>query len=202
MADDVVRALAEARALGFLGPGPLEAHEASAQAFIDALGPSIGERALDLGSGGGVPGLLLAAHYGDVGWVLLDVHRRRTSFLARVVAELGWGGRVTVVRAAAEEAAHDDAHRERYDLVTSRSFGPPATTAECATGFLALGGRLAVAEPPEGDRAGRWPVAGLATLGLEPVGEPGPVAVFRRSALIDAAIPRPWRQLEKAPRWS
>jgi 16S rRNA (guanine527-N7)-methyltransferase len=200
--DDVVRALAEARALGFLGPGPLEAHQASAQAFVDALGTSIGDRALDLGSGGGVPGLLLAAHYGEVAWVLLDVHRRRTSFLARAVAELGWGGRVTVVRAAAEGAAHDPAHRERYSVVTSRSFGPPATTAECAVGFLHAGGRLAVAEPPEGDRAGRWPPDELAALGLELVGEPGPVAVLRRSGALDPTVPRPWRQLERAPRWS
>lgn len=202
MADDVLRALAEARALGFLGPGPLEAHQASAQAFIDALGPSIGGPALDLGSGGGVPGLLLAEAYPEVAWVLLDVHRRRTSFLARAVADLGWGGRVTVVRAAAEVAAHDSAHRERYDVVTSRSFGPPATTAECATGFLVVGGRLAVAEPPEGDRAGRWPSEHLAALGLELLGVPGSVAVFRRTSAIGAGVPRAWRQLEKTPRWS
>ena len=200
MDERVERALAEARALGFLGDGPLGAHERSASAFAQVIGPlPAGSRALDLGSGGGVPGLLLASWYPDVRWVLLDKHRRRTSFLARAVAELGWAGRVDVLREAAEVAAHLPAHRGAYDLVVSRSFGPPAATAECAAGFLNPGGRLCVAEPPE-PTPERWPVDGLAALGLRAVSG-APVAVFERNGDLPREIPRPWRQLERAPRW-
>jgi 16S rRNA (guanine527-N7)-methyltransferase len=200
MDDRVLGALAEARALGFLGPGPLDAHVASAEAFVAAIGPDLAGPALDLGSGGGVPGLLLAERYADVPWVLLDVHRRRTSFLARAVAGLGWTPRVTVVRAPAEEAAHESEHRERYELVVSRSFGPPAVTAECAAGFLAADGRLIVAEPPVPDPQ-RWPMEGLDALGyVEAPAAPG-VAVFRRTGSLSAEVPRAWRAMERHPAW-
>lgn len=200
MPDDVLGALAEARALGFLGPGPLEAHVASADAFAEALGPLVG-RALDLGSGGGVPGLLLAARYPEVRWTLLDRRRRRTSFLARAVAGLGWVGRVEVLRAPAEEAAHDPTRRERYALVTARSFGAPAITAELGVGFLTPDGRLAVAEPPEPD-AGRWPQAGLDQLGLvRTVGEHRSVVVLQRVGPLDPRTPRSWRSVVRSPAW-
>ena len=50
-------------------------------------------------------------------------------------------------------------------MVVARTFGPPALTAECATGFLAVGGRLVVSEPEQEDMA-RWPAAALTRLGL------------------------------------
>lgn len=202
MDDGVARALAEARALGFLGDGPLVAHERSAEAFAVALGPlPAGSEVLDLGSGGGVPGLLLAAQYPAVGFVLLDKHRRRTSFLARTVAELGWGERVTVVRADAVQAAHDPAFRGRFIAVVSRSFGPPAATAECAVGFLEVGGHLLVAEPPT-PQPGRWSGDGLQALGLEPVLPSHPsIAAFVAVGPVSPELPRPWRTLERAPRW-
>lgn len=196
----LLRALAEARALGFLGPGPLEAHVASADAFAQALGPLKG-RALDLGSGGGVPGLLLAEHYSDIAWTLLDQHRRRTSFLARTVATLGWVGRVEVLRASAEHVAHDAEYRGQFVAVTARSFGPPATTAEIASGYLMAGGVVVVAEPPLEDFA-RWPGVGLRSLGLERVSSPSPsMAVLRRVGPVPVDVPRPWRSLERRPRW-
>ena len=196
----VERALAEARALGFLGPGPLEAHVRSADAFADVMGAlPAGARALDLGSGGGVPGLLLAERFADVRWVLLDKHRRRTSFLARAVAGLGWADRVEVRRAAAEEAAHEDGVRGGFDLVVSRSFGPAAIAAECAAGFLRLGGRLLVAEPPGG--ALRWPSGPLETVGLEVERSGGPVAVLVQRRQAPPGTPRPWRTMERKPLW-
>lgn len=199
MHEGVERALAEARALGFLGPGPLDVHERSAATFLDAVGPQEDASALDLGSGGGVPGLLLAAARPEVQWVLLDNNRRRASFLARAIATLGWGHRVEVVRGAAEDVGHEPAHRGRYDLVVSRSFGPPPVTAECAVAFLRDGGRLLVAEPPERDD-GRWPADGLAALGLEFVGA-GPVATLRRVGPVPPDVARPWRTMERHPAW-
>jgi hypothetical protein len=200
MDEAVLGALAEARALGFLGPGPLDAHVASARAFATALG-AIDGRVLDLGSGGGVPGLLLAAWYPDVAWTLLDQHRRRTSFLARMVAALGWVGRVDVVRAPAEDAAHDPARRAQFAAVTSRSFGPPAVTAEVGAAFLVPEGRLLVAEPPSVDPS-RWPDEGLAGLGLvRDASADGGIAVLRRAGDLASDRPRRWRQLQQHPAW-
>lgn len=203
MDDAVERALAEARALGFLGPGPLEAHEASAQAFLDVLARVAPDAThlLDLGSGGGVPGLLLAAALPATTWTFVDIHRRRTSFLARTVALPPWAGRVTVVRAPAEALAHEPAHREASEVVVSRSFGPPAATAECAVGFLRPEGRLLVAEPPTAVPS-RWPAEGLRGLGLEVEELGGPVTTLRRTGELAPHLPRTWRELERHPRWS
>ena len=82
---------------------------------------------------------------------------------------LEWSGRVQVVTARAEDAARNPAFRSGYDLVTARSFAAPAITAECAVGFLTVGGRLVVSEPREGSDD-RWNEPGLAALGFDPAG--------------------------------
>ena len=191
VAEAVLGALAEARALGFLGPGPLETHIASAEQFADAILDAGGEGpGLDLGSGGGVPGLLLATWFADWSWVLFDAHRRRTSFLASTVGRLGWAPRVAVVRDRAEAAGHTTRHRERYGVVTARSFGPPALTAEAASAFVAIGGVVVVAEPPDG-RPDRWDPDGLGALGLEVVPSADrAVCVLRKARTLADTFPR------------
>lgn len=134
----------------------------------------LGERAdhgllVDLGSGGGLPGLVLAVGRPGARWVLLDSSARSTRFLDEAAEQLGVAGRVSVVWGRAEEAAREDGLRAQASTVVARSFGPPALTAECASGFLAPGGRLVVSEPPASDGA-RWPEVGLATLGQRLVG--------------------------------
>lgn len=156
--------LERARDLGFLGPGSLEPHVAHARGFAAVAGDPPPELVLDLGSGGGLPGLVLLALWPRTRGVLLDSNERRTAFLAEAVAALGWGDRVVVVRARAEQAGRDPTLRGRVPLVVSRGFGPPPVVAECAAPLLHVGGRLVVSEPPEGDS--RWPKAPLAELGL------------------------------------
>ena len=159
--------LDRSRALGFLGPGPVTAHIELAldlAALLQDLAPA---RALDLGSGGGVPGLVLLMAMPDLDLVLLDAAERRTRFLEQAVAELDLGSRARVWCGRAEVAGRELALRHAFDAVVARSFGPPATTAECGAPFLRPGGHLVVTEPPEsGDR---WPADGLAELGLERV---------------------------------
>lgn len=178
--------LARSRSLGFLGPGSLRVQVEHALGF--AAGP-VGaagvtpRRSLDLGSGGGVPGLVLAHAWPDTEMVLMDAAARRAAFLESAVATLGLGARVRVVRARAEVAGRDAALRGHFDVVVARGFGPPAVTAECASPFLVLGGRLLVSDPPVDsecppgapDASGeecthgsrdRWPASELGLLGL------------------------------------
>ena len=160
--------LEESRRLGFLGPGPIEAHIRHAAAFATALDhpPALG---LDLGAGGGLPGLVLAATtWPATRWVFVDAQHKRTAFLVEAVDELGLAEQVTVVTERAELLGRDPDHRARYDLVTARSFGPTAVVAECAAPLLRTGGWLVVSDPPDGDLATRWPVDGLALVGLGP----------------------------------
>jgi 16S rRNA (guanine527-N7)-methyltransferase len=161
---EILEVLGRAQALGFLGPAPVDAHLAHALAFAAAGDPP--DLALDLGAGGGVPGLVLAAVWPDARWVLLDAGRRRTTFLSESVARLGWSDRIVVRRDRAEVAGRDVELRGRHELVVARSFASPPVTAECGAPFLRVGGRLLVSEPPEPRPDSRWDDAGLARLGL------------------------------------
>jgi 16S rRNA (guanine527-N7)-methyltransferase len=156
--------LARAQRLGLVGPGPPARHLEHARAFAALLGPAPAAF-LDLGSGAGLPGLVLALEWPATRGILLDAGHRRGDHLVTACEELGLADRVTVVVARAEDAARDPRWRGSVDLVVARGFAAPAPTAECAVGFLRPEGRLVVSEPPGGD-PGRWDAAGLDRLGL------------------------------------
>ena len=210
-----------AQVQGFLGKGPIEEHIAHARAHArvafkeEALPakPVIGQASdtptgqsnlvecLDLGAGGGVPGLVIASDYPAIGMTLLERADRRCEFLSSVVTELGLDDTVKVVCADAADAAHVDAHRENYDFVFSRSFGRPAAVVECAAGLLIPGGELVVSEPPTSDPR-RWPARPLAALGLE-LGEITTslphFALLRKIDLCPSDRPRHWSKIVKQP---
>ena len=158
--------LEEAREFGLLGPGPIDPQLEHSANLAGAIGPFEGAF-LDLGSGGGLPGLVLAGAWPTATGVLLDAQRRRCEFLSRAVARLGLGARLEVACGRAETLARSDALRARFDLVVARSFGAPSTTAECAVGFLRGGGALVVTEPPVTPTPSpRWDPAGMQRLGF------------------------------------
>jgi 16S rRNA (guanine527-N7)-methyltransferase len=167
----LLEVLHESQALGYIGDGDLLPHVAQARAFARAVGrpPT---RALDLGSGGGLPGLVLAATaWADVDLCLLDAGQQRAAFLRRAVEALGLGAHVLVERGRAETLARRPDLRRRFDVVVARSFGPPAVVAECAAGFLEPGGLVVVSEPPSTEHGAgardRWVHdEALAMLGL------------------------------------
>jgi len=79
-----------------------------------------GASVCDIGSGAGLPGLVLAIARPDLRVTLLEPLLRRTTFLDEVVAELDLGASVEVVRGRAE-----DLHGSRtFDVVTSRAVAP------------------------------------------------------------------------------
>jgi 16S rRNA (guanine527-N7)-methyltransferase len=186
---ELTAALTEARRLGFLGPGPVSAAIEHARGFACHLPPGRG-RVLDLGSGGGVPGLVLASDDPSLALVLLDRSERRTAWLSRAVARLGLRERVEVVTARAEELGHEPQWRAAFAAVVARGFGRPRVTAECAAAFLEVGGVLVVSEPP-GEAGERWDTLQLAELGLaaRPGSAPG-YAVFGQVHLCAARFPR------------
>ncbi len=183
---DLARVLDEARDLGALGPGPVEDHIAHAQRFVDGLTGVTG-RVLDLGSGGGVPGLVIALARPDLQLTLLDAQARRVAFLDHAIEVLGLST-VTTRHARAEVLAHDPGHRGTYGAVTARSFGPPAVVAECAAGFLCTGGRLLVSEPP--NQPDRWPSESVEQLGLQVGPRRDGIQVLRASRSCPDRFPR------------
>lgn len=169
VAGRVLPFLEEGQRRGFLGPGPLGPHVDHALHLVPVL-PASG-LVIDLGSGGGLPGLPLAIARPDLRWFLVDANKRRTDWLAEVVAELD-GIDIEVRRERAEEMGRGPV-RGQADAVVARSFAAPAITAECAAPLLRLGGILWVAEPPTASDD-RWPADGVAILGLDAAGEAVP----------------------------
>jgi 16S rRNA (guanine527-N7)-methyltransferase len=161
--------LNEARQLGFLGQGPVREQIARSLAF-SVLAHEPPGLAVDLGSGGGLPGLVLAAVWPTSQFLLVDSNQRRTRWLSAAANRLGVAGRCEIACDRAENVARG-ARRFTADLVTARSFAPPGPTAECAAPLLKPGGNLLVAEPPMAGLPStvpdRWPASGLAVLGLE-----------------------------------
>ncbi len=90
---------------------------------------------VDLGSGAGLPGVVLALLLPDSDVTLLEPALRRTIFLEECVAELGLGN-ARVWRARAEEAAGTLA----VDVVTARAVAPLDRLAALALGLLKPGG--------------------------------------------------------------
>jgi 16S rRNA (guanine527-N7)-methyltransferase len=198
--------LAEAQRRGFLGPGPVSGQLTHAERLADLIGASPASF-LDLGSGSGLPGLVLASRWPAARGILLDSAARRCSWLIEALDLAGFAPRVEVRCGRAEVLARQPELREAFPLVVARSFGPPATTAECAVGFLAPGGALVVSEPPGDARAAdqRWPVEGLADLGLSPPEarrtEDTGVVIMRRVGPMDDRWPRRTGVPGKRPLW-
>ena len=169
-------ALQQAFEFGLLGPGSVEAHIHHAICYADVasqVGALVDGRVADLGSGGGLPGLVLAEAWVNATFVLIDAAERRCAFLQASVEEMGIEDRVTVRRGRAEELGHAGDLRGTFDLVVARSFGPPPVLAECAAPLLKVGGWMIVSEPPSQEATElRWPSDGLELLGFR-----SPVAV-------------------------
>lgn len=106
---------------GLIGPREVprlwDRHLLNCAVVTDAVPP--GSSVCDIGSGAGLPGLVMAIRRPDLQVTLVEPLLRRTTFLDESVASLGLGN-VEVVRARAEEL-----HGSRtFDVVTSRAVAP------------------------------------------------------------------------------
>ncbi len=136
-----------------------------AESFLAAF-PVDARRVIDLGSGGGLPALVLAVRRPGVAFTLVDRRERRMDLLRLAVARLALDDRVEVLTDDVVRLSRDAAYRERFDVVTARAFGPPMLTAGCAKPFLRDGGVVIVSEPPPSSMEDRWDDDGLVALGL------------------------------------
>lgn len=158
--------IARGRQQGLIGGGASpEAEWSHGAGLARQLGDPGAIRCLDLGTGAGIPGVALAACWSESSWLFVDRRARSEAFVSWAIELLGLGDRAGFRRGEAAVLARESDLAGSVDLVVARAFGPPAVTAECATGFLPLGGRLIVTEPEVDDPA-RWPAAPLGRLGL------------------------------------
>lgn len=97
-------------------------------------------RIIDIGTGGGIPGIPAAIAlmpFAQVHLTLLDSTRKKIQFLQDICPQLNLNASCIAERA--ETLAHQSVHRETYDLALIRAVGPAATCAEYALPFLKVG---------------------------------------------------------------
>ncbi len=97
-------------------------------------------RIADLGSGAGLPGLVLAAELPESRVELIEAAGRKAEFLRRAIAAMGIDNAQVVAERA--EGWSGGGGREAYDAVTARAVGRLATLAELASPLLGTGGHL------------------------------------------------------------
>lgn len=103
-----------------------------------------GAAVIDVGSGGGVPGVPLAVCMPHLSFTLLEPTGKKAKFLEQTVAALGLAN-VKVLAERAEKVGQDKArHREKYDGVVSRAVGPMNVIAELMIPLCKQGGVVAV----------------------------------------------------------
>jgi len=107
-------------------------------------------RVLDLGSGAGLPGLVLKILRPDWTVTLAEAQAKKAAFLRQAARLLNLTG-LDVLQARLGPD-HPDAPRLAFDLITARAFGPLAELLPLAAPFLQPGGRLLAYKGPRADR--------------------------------------------------
>ena len=152
--DDLTEALRIAQRLGVISATDLDREITHCERFA-AMVPRETESLLDLGSGGGLPALVVAVLRPEIEMTLIERREKRADILRRQVARLNLGSRTEVICAGTETHQVSGEFAGHFDAVTARSFGSPEQTARAAAHYLKLGGLLLVSEPP-GSSGGRW----------------------------------------------
>ncbi len=131
-----------------------------------AIAPSLlnGGALLDVGSGGGFPGIPLRLAYTGLRVTLLDATAKKTAFLSHVCAELGLTD-VRTLTGRAETLAHDAELRERFDIVAARAVAPIAVLAELTLPFARIGGTVVMQKTADISAELRRAQDAIATLG-------------------------------------
>jgi 16S rRNA (guanine527-N7)-methyltransferase len=155
---------------------------------------------VDVGSGAGLPGIVLAIARPDVYVTLVEPLSRRTSYLVEVVDALSLTSRVTVVRARAEDAAGSMFHVKPADVVTARALAPLDRLAAWCLPLAKLGGRVmaikgASARVEASDHAAALIRLGAGEPSVREIGvgilpEPTTIVEFERTHAVGVDAPR------------
>jgi 16S rRNA (guanine527-N7)-methyltransferase len=115
--------------------------------IIDAMAP---RRACDLGSGGGVPGLVLAVARPEIHWTLVDSVRKKADAM-RSFADGMQLPNVSIVAERAEAMGRVLRYREAFDLVTARACASLPVLVEYALPLVRVGGSVLAWKGPISD---------------------------------------------------
>ena len=165
-----------------------------------------GKTVIDVGTGAGFPGMVLAILEPSARFTLLDSLGKRVDFLREVCEQLGLKN-VTCVHARAEEFAAG--HRERFDIATSRAVAQLNVLSELTLPLVKVGGLFAAMKSTSTDEEIAAARSAIAQLGGQLAGctdYPVPETdVIHRIVRIEKVrptpkqFPRAFARIKKAP---
>lgn len=186
--------------------------EAARLHILDSLGllkagDMAGKTVIDVGTGGGLPGLAIAIARPTAGVTLLDATEKKIGFLADFARKAGIG--VRCVAARAEELGREPEYRERFDAAVSRAVARLNILAELCLPFVRVGGVFLAMKAADSDAETAQARGAVEALGgeLRDVVEyeiPG-TGITRRVAVIEKRAPTPeryprrWAAMQKKP---
>lgn len=165
-------------------------------------------RLLDLGSGGGFPGLPLAAALPADRALLVDSIAKKVGFLRTVIDATGSAERVAAEAIRAETLAHDARDREAWPAVVTRAVAPLADLVEVGLPLVARGGVLVAwkREPLDAELADAGPALAALRAGRVEVVDPRipglerhRLVVVERGGPLDPAFPRDAAERKRRP---
>ena len=165
-------------------------------------------RLLDIGSGGGFPGLPLAAALGSDRAVLVDSVGKKVKFMRTVVEATGLAQRIATENARAEVVARDPRDREAWPAVTARAVSSLAELVELGLPLVAPGGVLVAwkrepVDPEVAAAAGALEALRAGPVTVVEAGVPGLEAhrlvIVPRAGRIDARFPRDPAERRRRP---
>ncbi len=113
-------------------------HFADSISVLSAVDIPSGARVIDIGTGGGFPGIPILIMRPDLDFTLLDSTAKKIDFVSDLLLKLGLTGRT--VSGRAEELAKQASFRAQYDFCVSRAVASLNILAELCIPFLKTGG--------------------------------------------------------------
>lgn len=163
---------------------------------------------LDVGTGAGFPGLVLATMMPNLRVSCLDGLQKRIKFLQTVVNELSLSNVVALYHGRAEDFANQPNHREKYDFVTARAVASLPQLLELTVPFVKIDGAFIAMKGPDAET--ELVKAAKAMVELEvvlvhretfmtSVGEKRQILVFRKKASTKEIYPRKPKAIKNKP---
>ncbi len=140
-------------------------HLPDSVAVLDFWTPADGSRVMDIGTGGGLPGLALALSHPKTSFTLVDAREKKVRAVRDMAEELGLEN-VRTVAGRFEELARETKYREQFDVVTARAVASLPLLLEYAAGFLKVGGSLYAWKGPDYETELKQAKIAQAELGL------------------------------------
>jgi 16S rRNA (guanine527-N7)-methyltransferase len=211
LTEDQIAALeaawAQARTTGVLGSATVKDLWEHTAGFTSAVcsafsadAESLAVDLVDVGTGAGVPGLLLALQLPRARVTLLDANDRRLDHVRRARRALDLEARTQVIHRRAEDFAHDPQVRGRFDVAVARLLADPGDALELLAPLVGADGVVVLSTSMEA--AGRLEALPVPGLPLGPATRMGGTEAFvvtRRAGEMPPELPRREKARRRAP---